>query len=327
LSIVCIVCENGRAQPYRDVQDVAYFKCHGCGSLFADPAFIRKVDAGEVVNYQSAYWDSEIQAAHARSYGSSLLRVAEVFRLCRIPIRNFIDIGTGTGALLDALDRLAPEISGHFWGIEAFPPDEAQRSRHPNYRIGTLADMEQMFEAGTCVEVIEHLSPKTLRNLMSSLAQRAAPGSTFLFNSAQPSFVETTDPGYLDPLGRGHIVSYSVAGLKHLLAPTGFSVVALPGRDWAFLAEYRPDGAGAGVDALLGRLWTPVSENIALLERAKFGPMMIGMGLESARCYLEHAQALEQTALALSLEAALKSQPFTTKLASGFRGWRLGRRR
>lgn len=307
MSIACLVCVNGTAQPYREVQGVAYHKCDGCGSLFADPAFIAKVESGEIANYQSAYWDGEISAARERSYGSSILRVAEVFRLCRIPIRNFIDIGTGTGALLDALMRLAPELSGHFWGIEAFPPDQPHRSQHPNYRIGTLADLEQTFEAGTCIEVIEHLSPRTLQDLASSLARRAAPGATFFFNSAQPSFVETTDPGYLDPLGRGHIVSYSIAGLRRLFEPAGFSIVALPGRDWAFLAEYRLEGLPVDVEALLGRLWTPVPDNLALLGRAEFGPMMIGMGLESARCYLEHAQTTARTTWALSLDSMLKA--------------------
>jgi GT2 family glycosyltransferase/SAM-dependent methyltransferase len=257
--------------------------------MFADPEFTRRVETGEVVNYQSAYWDSEITAADERCFGTSVIRVAEVFRMCRIPIRRFIDIGSGTGALLDALDRLMPELSSVFWGIEAFPPSAERHSRHPNYRIGTLADLSGTFDAGICVEVIEHLSPDTLRRLAAELAQRATPGALFLFNSGQPGFVENHDPGYLDPLGRGHIASYSIAGAAHIFNSCGFNIIALPGRDWAFLAEYTADRTAVDRDALFQRLWHPRRENIELLQSARFGPLIIGIGLEASRCYLEHS--------------------------------------
>ena len=289
----CLVCGVGAAQTHRVVQDVQFFKCPGCGSIFADPAFIRRVEAGEVANYDSSYWDSEVHAADERCYGSSLARVAETLRLCRIPVQRFIDIGSGSGALLDALARLLPELSSHFWGIEAFPPPEERRSKHPNYRIGTLADLSETFDAGVCIEVIEHLSPDMVRGLAADLARRATPGALFYFNSSQPSFVETHDPGYLDPLGRGHIASYSVQGLAHLFNPSGFNIIPWPGRDWAFLAEY----AGrqeVGRDEMFQRLWNPLPENMNRLLSARFGPLMVSIGFESARCYLEHSIAAGQ---------------------------------
>ena len=42
----CAVCETGEAVPYRRVDDVGYFRCAGCGSLFADPEFLANVEAG-----------------------------------------------------------------------------------------------------------------------------------------------------------------------------------------------------------------------------------------------------------------------------------------
>ncbi len=308
MSPACLVCEAARTVPHRAVQGVQFFECTTCRSLFADPDFIARVEAGEVGNYQSAYWDSEIAAAEERSYGSSLARVAETIRMCRIPVERFIDIGAGTGSLLDALDRLLPELSDRFWGIEAFPPDPERRSRHRNYRIGTLGDLTERFEAGVCIEVIEHLSPSVLRGLAEQLAERATPGGLFLFNSAQPEFVIAQDPGYLDPLGRGHIVSYSLAGLAHLLGPSGFNVIGLPGRDWAFLAEYTGEQRNLDTGAMLDWLWHPREENMALLRTARFGPLMIGMGVESARCYLEHATANERTRWALRLNAQLEER-------------------
>jgi ribosomal protein L37AE/L43A len=287
----CPVCGGSPATAYREVDGIAYFRCSPCGSLFADPAFMAGIERGEVVNYQSAYWESEISAARSRSFGAGLMRAAEVIRMCRIPIRRFIDIGSGTGSLLDAAGALLPEIADRFYGIELFPPAPDLRSTHPNYRVGALGEMPETFDAGVCIEVIEHLSPATLRALVAQLAGRASPGALFLFNSAQPSFVETHDPAYLDPLGRGHIVSYSVEGVRHIFEPEGFNVIALPGRDWAFLAEFSQTPAQLGIDELFTWLWTPHPENMAMLETARFGPLMIGMGLDSARVYLEHANA------------------------------------
>ncbi len=302
----CPVCLRGPTSWYRAVEDVAFFRCDPCGSLFADPAFIARVESGEVVNYRGAYWDSELNAARERNTGASLVRVAETIRLCRIPIRRFIDIGTGTGGLLDTLAELLPELAGRFYGIELFPPAPGLRSSHPNYRLGTLDGMEESFDAGVCIEVIEHLSPSMLRGLVAQLARRAAPGALFLFNSAQPSFVETHDPGYLDPLGRGHIVSYSIEGASGIFAESGFHVIPLPGRDWAFLAEFSDTPPATGTEALFARLWSPDTENLAMLAGAKFGQLMLAIGLDSARVYLEHATADERTRWALALESQLQ---------------------
>jgi len=314
----CIVCQRGEAAPYRAVDGIGYFRCLACGSLFADPAFIARIESGEVVNYQSAYWDSEVRSAKERSFGAGLMRSAETIRLCRIPINRFIDIGSGTGSLLDAVSALVPEIADRFYGIEVFPPEPAQRSAHPNYRIGTLASMTESFDAGVCIEVIEHLSPGMLRGLVAQLAERAAQGALFLFNSAQPSFVDSHDPGYLDPHGRGHIVSYSVEGAKAIFEPAGFKVIALPGRDWAFLAEYgkvpgQTEGE-IGLDALFTRLWTPHPDNMAMLAAARFGPLMIGVGLDSCRVYLEHAASQSRITPIQHIERSLlRRWPFVRR--------------
>ncbi len=291
----CPVCAVGTGAPYRDVDGVAFFRCDRCGSLFADSAFIARVENGDVTNYRSAYWESEMTAARERGYGASLMRLAETFRMCRIPIESVIDIGAGAGTLLDAIAALLPEISDRFHGIELFPPEPAQRTRHPNYRIGTLGDLDRRFQAGICMEVIEHLPPNTLRTLVAQLASCSVPGSLYLFNSAQPAFVHTKNPGYLDPFGRGHIVSYSVAGLAPLFAAHGFRLANLPGRHWAFYAEYAPGEPPLTEAMLQTRLWSPLPANMALLKQARFGPLMIGVGLDSARCYFEHAAAASRT--------------------------------
>lgn len=286
----CPVCRAGALRPLGEVEGVPYLRCDGCGSILAEQAFLDRTIAGEARQYDDDYWRAELSAARARGYGASLIRLAEVFLYARRPVRRFLDVSCGAGTLLDAAAELLPEIAGTFWGIEPFPPPPEFRARHPNYRTGFLSDLEGRFDGGTCIEVIEHLPPAILATMLGQLAAVSEPSALWYFNSAQPEFVERDDPGYLDPFRRGHIASYSVEGLRHLFGAAGFTVHALPGRDWAFLAEY---GACPTMDgnALLTRVWTMLPENRARLEAGRFGPFLLSAGTEGARCYVEAATA------------------------------------
>jgi 2-polyprenyl-3-methyl-5-hydroxy-6-metoxy-1,4-benzoquinol methylase len=284
----CPLCPGGRLQPLREVDRVGYLRCDGCGTILAERAFLERTMAGEGRTYDDSYWAAELSSARERGYGASLIRLAEVFIYARRPVRRFLDVSCGAGTLLDAAGELMPEISGTFWGIEPFPPPPAHRARHPQYRIGYLRDLEGRFDGGTCIEVIEHLPPPVLVSMLADLATISEPSALWYFNSAQPEFVLRDDPGYLDPHRRGHIASYSVEGLRHLFTKAGFTLHPLPGRDWAFLAEYGEHPA-QDANALLDRIWSMRAENRALLESARFGHFLLAAGREGARCYLEAA--------------------------------------
>lgn len=296
----CPICQ-AEATSLREVDDVEFFCCTGCGSLFAHPDFLAAVDDGTAENYRDTYWAKELASARERSWGAGIVRVAEILRLSRIPVRRFLDIGCGPGFLLDSLAGLLPSTVGMFHGVELFPPPLPHRSAHPNYHIGTIAALTDSFDAGLCMEVIEHMTPTMLADMARQLAARSNPGALYFFNSAQPSFVQTIDPDYLDPKKRGHVVSWSLAGARKIFGPAGFSVIPLPGRDWAFLAEFGP-AREISADDLLAWLWQPVPENLALMQRDAYGSLLATTGLESARCYLEHSVAVERTQWALSLD-------------------------
>ena len=166
----CAVCDAGAARSYRSVDGVGYFRCDACGSLFADPDFLARVEAGGASGYAEDYWRNELGAARERCFGPAVLRVAETIAYCRVPIRGFIDIGAGTGWLLDALEVLLPEVIDRFHAVELYPPPLPHRTANPNYVVGTLGDMHRNFDAGVCIEVIEHLTPATLRALVAQLA-------------------------------------------------------------------------------------------------------------------------------------------------------------
>jgi len=298
----CSVCLDLRSKLilYKYIDDVKYFECNFCGSIVAEKKNNLNVDS-DIFEYNEDYWKSEIIAARERSFGSSVNRCAEVFFYANIPINKFLDIGAGTGYLLDALSVLMPEYKSMFYGIELFPPPVAYQSTHENYIVGDITDMKYKFGGGVCIEVIEHLTPDQLRELVRKLAIVCEEGAVFYFNSAQPDFVKNEDPGYLDPHGRGHIASYSTSGLSKVFSEYGFTVIPLPGRSWGFLAEFSILPVIPSADDLLKRLWTAHPDNVKKLKSNGFGELMYCVGLESARCYLESAIATERTKWALSL--------------------------
>ena len=286
-SSTCPVCDATDNPRFRDVDGVAYFDCAACGSLFADRALIDRIDAGQATRvYDDRYWQRELADARQRSFGSSLARVAEVLLYARIPVTHFVDVGTGPGFLLDALSYYLPSSQGRFCGVELFPPDEQHRSKHPNYRVGRLRDVALRFQAGSCIEVIEHLTPKMLRALAEDLAAVSDPQAIYIFNSGNPAYVRWEDPGYLDPHQRGHIMSYSHQALSSIFGPCGFTIFPLKGKNWAFVAEYA-SRSSPGAD-LADRIWSPAPENAAVLNDPQTGELMRILGIESARAYREY---------------------------------------
>jgi SAM-dependent methyltransferase len=302
----CPICQH-EASLLREVHTVAYFKCLKCGSFFAHPDFLAAVDAGGVENYRDFYWEEEISAARERSFGAGVVRMAETLRMARRPVGRILDIGSGPGFLLDALAELVPSLAERVHGVELFPPPPHERSLSSNYHVGSIADLEGIFDAGVCIEVIEHLTPTILASLLRQLAAKSSPGALYFFNSAQPSFVETVDRNYLDPYRRGHLVAWSVAGARVIFERAGFNVIALPGRDWAFLAEFGPPRV-VDLKTLVDWLWRPAPENIALVRNDRFGPLFETLGLECARCYLEAATAEARMRWADDLQSELQQQ-------------------
>ncbi len=178
---------------------------------------------------------------------------------------------------------LLPEVIDRFHAVELYPPPLPHRTANPNYVIGTLADMQRTFDAGVCIEVIEHLTPAALRTLAAQLAAVSRPGSLYLFNSGQPDFVEHEDPGYLDPhRPRAHRVLFAGGRREHLragglqrhraarprLGVPGRVRTAAPGRcrgaDRAALAS----GAGECIDAAVGTVRRAASAAPASIRRA-----------------------------------------------------------
>lgn len=295
----CPVCRQGASEHYTDVDGVPYFRCLQCRSIHVDAEVMADFDAGRpsLREYDADYWRREIKAARTRAQGVSPCRAGEAILYCRRPVQRFLDIGAGPGFLLQQLLEWLDPAGEIFHAVERFAP--AEHFQHPNYHHGSLSDLDDSFDAGVCIEVVEHLTPTMLDQLAAALARVSKTDSYWLFNTGMDGYVEHEDPGYLDPYRRGHIVSYSEAGIRAIFEPHGFQVQALPGKSFAFAAEFHPSAPCAYDD----RIYRPLPENVALLQRH---PLLYNAAFESARSYFYAAGYLERTRWALSLQAELQ---------------------
>jgi hypothetical protein len=294
----CPVCPSGKSKFHAAIDGYDYFQCGTCQSLHIAVDELDAIDSGERFRlYDEAYWAEELRSARERATGVSLVRVGEALLYAVRPIHRFLDIGTGPGYLLDELNTQFPEMTELFHGVELFPPE--QHTAHRNYHIGEIGDLPQIFDGGVCIEVLEHLTPRMLGGLVRGLAKVSAAESVWLFNTGMPDYVLTQDPGYLDPLRRGHIVSYSVAGMTHIFEPHGFRLSEIPGKNYAFIAEFEPRDQAPDFEQ---RYSQPVAENLTLLKQSG---LMYMAAFESARASYYHREYLARTHWALSLQKEL----------------------
>lgn len=280
----CPVCHSGNIQLFKEVGKFSYYACNTCDVLFISPEVLSEIDAGKsLVTYDESYWKEELSAARERSWGPSLARVAETFLYARIPIQKFIDIGSGPGYLLDALEYQLPSSPDIFYANELFPPAAEYCTSHKNYLPGSLLDIDISFDAGCCIEVIEHLTPVMVKKLFADLAMRSKENSIYIFNTGLSAYVKSERIDYLDPYVRGHIMSWSVKGIQTLVSPTGFKILTIPGKTWAFIAEYKPKHDFKG--DIRERIWKAVPGNVNILRDKKTGDIMYVLGLDTARAY------------------------------------------
>jgi 2-polyprenyl-3-methyl-5-hydroxy-6-metoxy-1,4-benzoquinol methylase len=283
-SAACICCGANAtlfAVKSRDIT-FEYFECSQCETLFIDPSVIARMDAGEsIYPYKAEYWIAEVESARHRSFGTSLARMAETVFYARIPVKRFLDIGTGPGFFLDSVAKQLPAKMHHFFGVEKFPPPPEARSKSENYRVGEVKDLDGPFDAGMCIEVIEHLTPTMLRGMLSALANVSSEQACYLFNTGLPAYVKKEDPEYLDPFVRGHIISYSLKAMSSICREYGFTVIPLKGRAWAFLLEYH----SVCQDHPTRRIWSVLPENRELLCDPEMGSVLQVLALDTARAY------------------------------------------
>ena len=177
-----------------------------------------------------------------------------------------------------------------FYRIELFL-EEKYRTRSKNYIQGDMGQVTDKFDCGICMEVIEHLTPAMLSDMLMKLARISNPGALYIFNTGMPEYVLHEDMDYLDPVKRGHLVSYSLAAMELLAGKYGFTVHRIIGKTWAFALEFtdgeqpRPE-AGIEKEDIRSRIWHASGHNLSILCDSNMGCVLKVLGLEtSLRAY------------------------------------------
>lgn len=275
----CGVCGQGSGL-WAVVDGLKFTDCESCGSIAMCRSQLDLVDAGLFERkYDDSYWLEEDSAARERSWGAGLARAAEAILLCNRPIQRFLDVGSGAGHLLDGLSYYLPSSRNRMFGIEKFPPDN--HTKHPGFITGSVDDLNEKFDCGVCIEVVEHLTPSMIKQLARELASISLPDTLFVFNTGLSDFVRQECASYIDPLRRGHIISWGWPAIKSIFEPEGFTVHRLGQREWAFAIEFMPT-SNVSLDQ---RIWNPNDFNSRLLNDSVSGTVMHILGRESFRCY------------------------------------------
>ena len=281
----CPCCYSEEVQLFKTVNEYDYFNCITCDSIFIDIACLLKIDNGlSIVKYEEGYWEMELASAKERSYRPALARMAEAVYYCKRPINKFLNIGTGPGYFLDAVEKLLPDNSDIFYGVELYPPDVEFRTRSKNYLIDDLDNLTDKFDCGICIEIIEHLTPKMLDDIVKKLADVSNPDALYIFNTGMPEYVKNEDFGYLDPLRRGYLVSYSLKAMSLVGAKYGFTAHKIIGKTWAFALEFTNNSIDPAED-LRDRIWKESEHNLNILCDSNMGCVLKVLGLETARAY------------------------------------------
>jgi hypothetical protein len=298
MNVECPLCYRKTGGYFSTHSTYDFFECKQCEFIFVNPLLINRIDAGEAIfDYGQEYWRDELKGARERSYGPALARTAEILLYANRPVTAFLDIGTGPGYLLDALSTYLPSSKSMFYGIETFPPSPEFRSHHANYKIGSLADLPKKFQAGTCIEVLEHLTPKCVENLARELASISEPEAIYLFNTGLVEYVKKECPSYLDPRQSGHIVSWSVKSARKVFGPHGFTVRPIPGKTWAFTAEYQSKSIEH--EDIRDRIWKALPQNKDILNDPKMGSVLYVLGFDTVRASLVPLTFMARHALSI----------------------------
>ena len=280
-------CCGGNSELYKVINGYNYFVCSKCTTIFIENKILERMDAGgslvSLVEYDENYWASELLSSKTRSYGVALARIAEAIYYSRIPIKKFIDIGTGPGYTLDALSKYLPNKKDVFYGVEKYPPKEKYRTKSDHYVLTDYDTLPFKVDGGVCIEVIEHLTPTMFKSILKKIAVVSSDGALFIFNTGMPAYVMHEDANYLDPTRRGHIVSYSLKGVESIVKDIGFTALEIKGKTWAFALEYKSKSPKG--EKIQDRIWSALKENLAILEDEEMGSALKILGLETARAY------------------------------------------
>jgi len=93
--------------------------------------------------------------------------------------RSFLDLGSGTGAMVNLARKMGIEA----WGVDVINGPEGYFVHHDLRQPLTL---DMRFHLITCLEVAEHIDMDAHATLCDTIARHLAPGGLLVFSAAPP---------------------------------------------------------------------------------------------------------------------------------------------
>ena len=259
----------------RDRDDVSVLKCQKSGVIF-----LSRSDHMEISHYETKkdfrYWGAQDRKTAILTGHEDAKRRFEQFKNI-VANKKWIDVGTGSGGILDLLSPISPETV-------AVEPQEGARNCliESGYKVfPSVADVPlQNFEVATLFHVFEHLTDPigTLEILRSKMSQGAkiiieVPHAkdfliSFLDLDAFKSFTFWSE----------HLILHTRDSLRIFLERAGFSNVSIKGyqryplaNHLHWLAKGKPGGHIVMVDMSYGDMLAQIDNTDTLIAVATNG--------------------------------------------------------
>lgn len=224
----CVICGSGKKEFLFNKYGFAHVRCSDCDLIYVDPVLNKESLKKMYLASESFDYFLEImtQQAKKRRDEKSQLIVRRIDARQKLPIKSWLDIGCGCGALLKAARQKGYIISGVEPSITCRNnlKEELQIEIHED--IKNIGFQEGSYSVITLKQVIEHLSdPKEVIEQAYKLLKPngllwiATPNT----NGFGMSLMKASHPSYQ----RGHIVMFNKDNISRLLSNVGFKNIKI----------------------------------------------------------------------------------------------------
>ena len=211
----CPACEAVVARPLGSKNNHVLRACARCGTWYAE------CDEPAPVDHYDDYYADEANRSLPSFVQSRLDEILAGFAPHRSNNR-LLDVGFGSGAILDAAARAGWDVHGVEVSASAV---RHVREKHPNVREGRLQDArypDQWFDVVIASELLEHLSDPT--QFLGEIRRILRPGGLLWATTPHARGVSARLLGtrWSVVYPPDHMQLFSVKGIKALLSRVGF---------------------------------------------------------------------------------------------------------
>ena len=211
----CPACDATVSRSVGIKNDRMVNACNGCGTWFAD------CEQSAPAGHYDDYYSDDANRATPSFVQKRLDEIVSAFAAHRSNNR-LLDVGFGSGALLDAAARAGWEVHGVEVSAAAV---QHVRGQHPNVREGLLEDVhypDQWFDVVIASEILEHLSDPT--KFLTEIRRILRPGGLLWATTPHGRGISArllgTEWSVVYP--PDHMQLFSVAGMRRLMRRVGF---------------------------------------------------------------------------------------------------------